>query len=396
MTSVAIIFDNFGPYHLARLRAASAVCDLLAIEVAGKSAVYAWHDQPGACDFRRVTLVEQGTSADVARGELIGRLEIALDECKPAVVVIPGWASPACWGAMRWCLAYGVPMVCLSDSTEWDEPRNAFKEALKSRLVLLFSSALVAGKRAADYITQLGLARNRVHPGFDVVDNDYFSTRAKEIRVKADEVRLRHAVPQNYFLASSRFVAKKNLPCLLEAFALYRGTCTMPWSLVLLGDGPLRSALEQQRSALGLGDSLIMPGFKQIDDLPAYYALAGAFVLPSVEEPWGLVVNEAMASGLPVLVSHRCGCVPELVHDGVNGFAFDPLDPADLARRLTQISLPDFPADTFRQSSAKIIAEWTPERFAQGLAQAVSSAMIAGPVIPTWLQRAILALLLRR
>jgi glycosyltransferase involved in cell wall biosynthesis len=396
MLKVAIIFDNFGPYHLARLHAASTVCDLLAIEVAGKSGTYAWESESSAGNFRRVTLVEKATSADLPRVELIKRLERALDEFQPATVVVPGWASLACWGAIRWCLARGVPMVCLSDSTEWDEPRTALKEALKSRLVTLFSSALVAGKRAADYITQLGMARDRVYDGFDVVDNDYFSAQAREVRGNFDAMRLRHALPQNYFLASARFVAKKNLPRLLEAYALYRGANASPWSLVLLGDGPLRPELEQQRAARGLGDSLLMPGFKQIADLPAHYALAGAFILPSIEEPWGLVVNEAMASGLPVLVSQRCGCVPELVHDGVNGFAFDPLDPADLARRMTQISSPDFPADTFRQASAKIIAEWTPERFAQGLAQAVTTAMTTGTVPSTFLQRAILALLLRR
>jgi glycosyltransferase involved in cell wall biosynthesis len=396
MTSVAIIFDNFGPYHLARLRAASAVCDLLAIEVAGKSATYGWESETRAETFRRVTLVEEATSADVPREELLGRLEKALDEFQPATVVVPGWASPACWGAMRWCLARGVPMVCLSDSTEWDEPRTALKEALKSRLVTLFSSALVAGKRAGDYITQLGMANDRVYHGFDVVENDYFSTHATEVRGNAVEICIRHTLPPNYFLASARFVPKKNLPRLLEAYALYRSTCTTPWSLVLLGDGPLRPALERQGAALGLDESLLMPGFKQIADLPAHYALAGAFILPSLEEPWGLVVNEAMASGLPVLVSQRCGCVPELVHDGVNGFAFDPLDPADLARRMTQISSPDFPADTFHQASAKIIAEWTPERFAQGLAQAVTAAMTAGPARPSLLQRAILALLLSR
>ena len=396
MTPVAIIFDNFGPYHLARLRAASAVCDLLAIEVAGKSAVYAWDNEPAARDFKRVTLIEKGTSNDVPRAQLLHRLETALDEFKPAVVVVPGWASTAAWGAMRWCRARGVPMVCLSESTAWDEARSAWKETIKRRLVGLFGAALVGGRHHHDYLVTLGLSPNRIFLGYDVVDNDYFSSRAREVRDNADQIRLLHALPQNYFLASARFVPKKNLPRLLEAYALYRRACTTPWSLVLLGDGELRPALEQQRNALGLGESLLLPGFKQIADLPAHYALAGAFVLPSIEEPWGLVVNEAMASGLPVLVSNRCGCVPELVHNSVNGFAFDPLDASDLARRMTQISSSDFPAATYRQASAKIIAEWMPERFAQGLAQAITVALAAGPVRSNWLQRALLALLLRR
>ena len=157
MTPVAIIFDNFGPYHLARLRAASAVCHLLAIEVAGKSAVYAWENEPAGRDFQRITLIENGTSDDVSRVELVRRLENALDDFQPAVVVVPGWASPAAWGAMRWCLAHGVPMVCLSESTAWDETRVAWKEAIKRRLVGMFGSALVGGHHHRDYLVALGL-----------------------------------------------------------------------------------------------------------------------------------------------------------------------------------------------------------------------------------------------
>src|SRR5208337_5127598 len=74
-----------------------------------------------------------------------------------------------------------------------------------------------------------------------------------------------------------------------------------------------------------------LPGFKQYEELPAYYGLAGAFVHASTAEQWGLVANEAMASGLPVLVSNRCGCATELVEEGRNGFAFDPENVEQLA-----------------------------------------------------------------
>jgi glycosyltransferase involved in cell wall biosynthesis len=396
MIPVAILFDNFGPYHLARLRAAAAVCHLLAIEVAGQSHTYAWENQAGARDYKHVTLFEKGTSAAASRVELIRRLEAALAEFHPAVVVVPGWASVAAWAAMRWCLAHRVPMVCLSDSTVWDEPRAGWKESLKRQLVALYSSALVAGTRARDYIAQLGLPEERASFGFDVVDNSYFAARANEIRANPGPARSRHRLPPNYFLASARFVAKKNLPRLLEACALHRDSSPTPWPLVILGDGALRPALERQRDALGLREFVFLPGFRQIDELPAFYALAGAFILPSIEEPWGLVVNEAMASGLTVVVSTHCGCVPELVHDGLNGFTFDPLDPAQLARRMDEITAPGFPRDAFRLAGEKIIAAWSPERFAEGLAQAVTTALTAGPVTPTWVQRNLLTLLLRR
>jgi glycosyltransferase involved in cell wall biosynthesis len=398
MTSVAIIFDNFGPYHLARLQAASAVCDLLAIEVAGQSAVYAWDNDAKAVNFSRVTLIERATSSDVSRAELIRRLEETLEKFKPAVVIVPGWASPAAWGSMRWCLRSNIPMVCMSESTAWDEPRTGWKEWIKRRLVRLFGGALVGGQRHRDYLVTLGVPEDRIFFGYDAVDNRYFGERAAEIGLRAEAMRQHYALPTRYFLASARFVEKKNLPRFLEAYSLYRASPNVPkpWSLVLLGDGALRPALELQRDVLGLREHVLMPGFKQIADLPAYYALAGAFIHPSTVEPWGLVVNEAMSCGLPVLVSNRCGCAPELVHEGENGFTFNPLDVNEMAQMMRKVSAADFPPKKFRQSSLKIISQWGPERFAQGVLRAVESAMAKSRVQPTWIDQALLGVLLRR
>jgi len=398
MISVAIIFDNFGPYHVARLEAASTVCDLLAIEVAGASEVYAWENISTSGKWKRITLIENTTSRSVSTSELVQRLERALEQFKPGVVVVPGWASPAAWGAMHWCVQRRVPLICMSESTEWDEPRVGWKEWVKGKLVGLFASALVGGKRHSDYLIKLGMAAERIFLGYDAVDNYFFSNNAVEIRANDGEVRRQKGLPRDYFLASARFVEKKNLPRLLEAYALYRSSCQEPtrWSLVLLGDGSLRSALEAKRDALGLGDHVMMPGFKQVADLPGYYALAGAFLHPSTVEPWGLVVNEAMASGLPVLVSNRCGCALELVSEGVNGFTFDPLDVEEIAQKMLRLSAPDFPRTAFGKKSEEIVAEWGPERFALGLSQAIEAAQASPPVSPTWVALLLLWVLMRR
>ncbi len=139
-------------------------------------------------------------------------------------------------------------------------------------------------------------------------------------------------------MASCRFVPKKNLDVLLEAFAAYCEASRSPWELVLCGDGPMKEGLEAMTRELGISDHVRMPGFVQYEDLPSYYGLAQAFVHASHREQWGLVVNEAMAAGLPVLVSERCGCVPELVQQGVNGFTFPPSDAAALKRLLLRFS----------------------------------------------------------
>ena len=187
-------------------------------------------------------------------------------------------------------------------------------------------------------------------------------------------------------LASAQFVEKKNLPKLVQAYAEYRKrsdvrdqkldvndskTC---WDLVLLGDGPLREALNSQLSTLNLNEQVHLPGFKPYDELPVYYALANAFVHASTTEQWGLVVNEAIASGLPVIVSNRCGCAPELVNG--NGFTFDPTNEDELAKRLLEIaSLSDQERKQLSDNSFRIAANFGPERFGEGLESAASVAM---------------------
>jgi 1,2-diacylglycerol 3-alpha-glucosyltransferase len=393
MNPVAIIFDNFGPYHLARLRAAADTCELLAIEVAGRSATYAWNASSDAEPFRRETLVEYGTSTGVKRGEIRRCLRAALERFNPAVVVVPGWASPAAWAAMQWCTERRVAMVCMSESTSYDETPAAWKSMLKGRLVRLFSAALVGGQRHVENLTQLGFPPDRIALGYDAVDNEYFSTNADDART--DEMRDQLKLPGQFFLASARFVEKKNLGRLLEAFARYRnggGT----WSLVLLGDGPLRPSLEKQRDELDLHDYVHMPGFRQYDELPAYYALAGAFIHASTVEPWGLVVNEAAASGLPLIVSNRCGSAPELVRDGVNGFTFDPTDIAALVAQMETVAAADFPRTAFAVASRKIVSSWGPGRFAQGLAQAIATALAHPPTSAGLIDRNLLNFLARR
>ena len=118
---------------------------------------------------------------------------------------------------------------------------------------------------------------------------------------------------------------------------------------------------------------MLVPGFKPYDELPVYYALAKAFVHPSTSEQWGLVVNEAIASGLPVIVSNGCGCVPELV-DG-NGFTFDPFDEHELATRLLQMNaLTDDERQQLGEVSYTIAANFAPDRFGEGLEQAATVA----------------------
>jgi glycosyltransferase involved in cell wall biosynthesis len=262
----------------------------------------------------------------------------------------------------------------------------------------LFAAALVGGAPQAAYARELGIPEEAIFPGYDAVDNAYFAEQAARVRDMAEVERARLDLPVRFFLGASRFIAKKNLPRLLEAYAAYRRRAGADaWHLVLLGDGALRSAIESRIAWPDLAGHVMLPGFRQYDELPAYYGLASAFVHASTTEQWGLVVNEAMASGLPVIVSERCGCVPDLVEDGVNGFTFDPYAVQALAALMQRVAaMTEERRAAMARAGQRIIANWGPERFADGLMQAVQAALGQPPRIPSLFDHALLWALARR
>ena len=385
--SIAIFFDRLGPYHWARLQAAARLFRVVAIETCAFTLEYQWEriDEPRA--FDRVTLfddVSEGRNLKCER--LRQKLTKALREADPAVAMIPGWATPASLIALEWCLQNQRPAVVMSESSAFDKKRYALAELIKRIVVSLFSAGLAGGQLQREYLVTLGLPRNRVFTGYDVVDNEYFRQKAEEVRSQASEVRMKYGLPRKYFLASARFVPKKNLPMLIRAYARYRQlagnrddgqrtTHNGPWDLVLLGDGLLRADLCRLISDLRLDGHVHLPGFVQYRELPAYYALADVFVHASITEQWGLVVNEAMATGLPVIVSNRCGCVPDLVVEGKNGFTFDPKSVKSLGKlMLDMCRLSKRRLEEMRGESRRIIEGFTPSHFATGAERAINAA----------------------
>ncbi len=385
--AVVVVFHHIGPYHHARLNAAADRLSVTGIEWSAKG-YDAWGAAATPARYHKVSLFPEATDHFPRSAELRCAFWSALEQTNPDVVAVNGWNNFGSLIAANCCLRRRIPMVVMSESSRQDEPRTWWKEAIKRRIVGLYSAALVGGQRHVEYLAELGMPRERVFTGYDVVDNDYFGRRTAEIRNSKFELRNERSLPENYFLASARFIEKKNLATLIEAYAEYRRrssafaratadkevAANVPWDLVVLGDGPLRETLNSQLSTLNLNEHVHLPGFEPYDELPVYYALANAFVHASTTEQWGLVVNEAIASGLPVIVSERCGCVPELVQD--NGFTFDPTNEHELTARLLEVaSLSDEERKRLSDNSYRIAANFAPERFGEGLERAASVAM---------------------
>lgn len=383
---VAVVFDNLGPYHVARIAGAARSLDILAVEVRGKSTVYDWNAPDLPANLHRACLSPPGASRPASWPAVMSALDERMAAFQPDAIALPGWSSLATLASIVWASNRRVPTIAMSETNRDDFTRTGVVEQAKRAIVRCFAAGLVGGDSARDYLVDLGMPENAVFLGYDAVDNSYFEAAAAAARrqrimpaLDAGE-RLDPRWWGRSFLASARFIPKKNLPALLDAYASYRMRLDDPeeaWPLVILGDGASRRDLEARRRTLGLDGKVHFPGFIQYDDLPNYYAAAGAFVHASTTEQWGLVVNEAMASSLPVAVSRRCGCAEMLVEEGVNGFTFDPYDTGSIARALARLAGHPDPAALGRAGLARI-ASWGPERFGEGLSAAAEAACRRG------------------
>ena len=395
-TRLAVLFHRFGPYHHARLRAAALEGDVVGIELSRVDATYQWDTVSDSHGFPMVTLFDDRDIGEVALPAIEKRLFSVLAELAPTAVATPGWGDAGSLLSLKWACARGLPAIAMSETTRADLGRNPVREAAKARIVGLFAGAIVGGRLQRDYLESLGMRRERIVLGYDCVDNDYFAVGAQLARSEAARVRQELRLPHRYFLASSRFIERKNIAGLIRAYARYRALAENSWHLVVLGDGPLRASLMALAREEGVAESVMLPGFVQYEGLPAYYGLAGAFIHPAFAEPWGLVVNEAMASSLPVLVSRQSGCAHELVEDGRNGFAFDAADEAALANLMLQLAThPGLPA--LGAASAATIARWSCAGFARnlwGLATGLAAGGARRP--PGFLDRSLLQLAIAR
>ncbi len=374
--SIAVIFHRIGPYHRARLEAASRLTSVVAIELSADTSEYGWQPEYLSSTIERHVVCPEGDSRSLSKRELKQRLYSTLSRISPMVVAINGWSDTGALLALDWCVENQVPSICMSESNRHDEPRRFLKEAVKKQIVGFFSSGLVGGTKARQYLIELGVDAKRIFDGYDVVDNGHFQ---RPDGVSDERVRRELGLVSPYFLVSSRFIAKKNLPAVLEAYSLYLQRYSQHddtlCDLVFLGDGELKSRLISDAERLGIRDHVYFVGFQQYEHLPSYYWGAIALVHASTVEQWGLVVNEAMAARLPVILSNRCGSASDLVRCGENGFLFEPHDISRLAQCMSLLANDTELRSMMGKKSAERIADWGCDRFATGMLAAAQAAL---------------------
>ena len=310
----------------------------------------------------------QGCLNDVNPSRLVTKTWKRLNELDPDILTIGGYSYTACWAAFFWAKVNKKRIILWSASNEEDRGRFFLKEKLKGFLVKRCDAANVYGKRNKDYLVKLGMDEKRIFIKGNTTDNSFYHDETLKLKGKKATLCKELGIPSHNFLYIGRFSQEKNILKLLD---VYRRLDANPeWGLILVGSGPQKGEIENYIRTHSV-KNIFMPGFKQKEEIPQYLAVSDLLVLPSTSEPWGLVVNEAMAAGLPVLVSKNCGCYPDIVHEEVNGFSFDPFNVEELHELMKNVIEGKYDLKNMGEASLQIIQDYTPEKAARVVSETI-------------------------
>jgi 1,2-diacylglycerol 3-alpha-glucosyltransferase len=294
----------------------------------------------------------------------------ALHNADPNVIVCGGYSYLASWQAMRWARTHRVPFLVWVESTSLDErSEHGPVESLKRRFLRDVAGFVVPGRSSLEYVKQLGAQPERIHVAPNAVDVAFFSHEAQLARDNAESCRSALGLPERYALFVGRLIRQKGVYDLLEAHARLSPELRADLALVIVGEGAERAELTRRAQAIVPG-KVLFPGFAHREQLAAFYALSDMLVFPTHSDPWGLVVNEAMSCGVPVIASEVAGCTADLVEDGRNGRVIRTGDVERLAQCMSELALKSEMRLQMGRRSREIIERFTPEACACGIAQA--------------------------
>jgi glycosyltransferase involved in cell wall biosynthesis len=292
---------------------------------------------------------------------------------------VHGYASANALHAILAANTLGIPVLLRAESWLADRPRSLSTLAAKQLFLRLLRPGIAAtlpiGSRNRDYWAHYFGADMPQFLMPYAVDNAWFAQRTAATDPSKLRTELELTPDRPVILFASKLQTRKHADHLLEAYA--RLCATQPAAgqlpyLLIVGDGEERTRLEARTRELAL-EGVRFPGFRNQSELPAFFALADVFVLPSRHEPWGLIVNEAMAASCAVIVSDEVGAHADLVTDGVEGFVFPVGDIGALTSALTRaVSNPE-QTQRMREAARARIASWDFEADIRGLRQALAA-----------------------
>ena len=301
-------------------------------------------------------------------------LNRALRAARPDAIVCGGYSYVASWQALAWAKSQHVPFFLWSESVLQDRRSgHTLVEFLKNQFLRKCDGFVVPGMSAREYLLAQGIDAGAIFTAPNAVDNAFFVHAADVARQNAITKRSDLSLPERYFLFVGRLVREKGILDLLAAYASLDAETRRKVGLVFVGEGKERREVEEQARTISPG-VVRFAGFVHREQLAAYYALAEALILATHTDTWGLVVNEAMACGLPVVVSRVAGCTTDLIREHWNGMLVSAGDIPSLTSTMQSLaSQPDVLA-RMGAHSREHIQQYSPEAWSAGLARAIESA----------------------
>jgi glycosyltransferase involved in cell wall biosynthesis len=373
---ILIIHTDFRLYWVQRLVAlnnflAEMGHELKIIEIAGKGSPYSFASREQPPHGLNWTILFPDSKLEDLNPVLRHQTGMSILESEnPDVVVSGAIAFPSGAAAVRWTYLNRKPLVVFDDA-RLEDIRRSFAVNFIKKVIYKNADAIFcpAPSHLSTY-KYFNFKDDQVFYGVDTIDNNWYKKTVGEMRQEVKSCK----VPQGKtLLAIGRQVPKKNWIALAKAFVTYKRIFPLSdLKILFIGDGPdheMLCAIEEQHPKAGI----TLKTFLQPIEICSYLAEATGLILPSLYgETWGLVVNEAMAAGLPVLVSERCGCADTLVHDSMNGWKFNPMSNPEMVKVLRKFD--DLDPEQLKEmgeNSQKIISQWGLDRFCSGLWDAI-------------------------
>jgi len=326
---IVFVWDNFGPMHVDRCEAVAEHFTsrraVIGIELSAVSDVYQWTPSK-IVGFRKITLFPELSFERSTLWRCFNRLLKTCLSQSRADYFFCHYERPEIYLTAVILRLLGRRVFVMNDSKLDDKPRMIWREMAKSIAFWPYCGALVSGKRAKEYMEFLHFAESRTVSGYDTL-----SLRRIRALAETDPAPGGWPFETRHFTVVARMVPKKNIPIVLEAYAIYATSVANPRPLHLCGSGELEAALRKQVVNLNLQGLIIFRGFIQSEEIAKTLAQTLVLILMSVEEQFGLAVIEAHAMGVPVIFSAACGARDELLRTAVNGFLVEADNPAGLA-----------------------------------------------------------------
>lgn len=387
---IVALHTDFRIYWPARLKALAAALQsrgdsLDVIEIAGKGSPYSFADNSSESDLNWHILFPDAKPEDLTGKQIEPILFRLLDKIHPDAIIAGAIAFSSGALAVRYGQLHKTRIITFDDTKIDNLKRSPLVNFVKLQVYNGVDAMFYPSEELVPTGQFWGFNKERMYFGVDVVDNSFWSKQINANNNFGD-----------YFINVGRQIPCKNLKTLLKAYLKYVTSVGFEdaINLLMIGDGSDQPELKSFVKKNGLTYKVKFLPFKTQDELISLYQNAQALCIPSQQETWGLVINEALAAGCPVFASNQCGASNILIKDGVNGYRFDCHDVDALAEIMLKYhNLSDLERSEMQKNSVDIISTWGLDKFSSSLLQAIdyvtshnkrTSTLVSKLIISKW------------